>query len=194
VSGAARAASARAWWLAPACLAGVFLLDALLSRPVPYAALGVGDELAHLLTTVVIVLTLLVARNGRLGTAFVAGALVAGNLIDLDHLPLMLGHDVLTRGTPRPYSHSLTFLLVLLLLARLCRGRVGAALYGAAVGVGGHLTRDVATAPVALFWPASWRAFEIPYGVYAVVLTGFACAVAVRSWSRRRRSSSDAHV
>jgi inner membrane protein len=184
----------RAWWLAPVCLVGVFVLEALLSHPVSFVALAVGDELAHLLTSAVAVLALLAVRKGRLGTPFVAGVVVAGNLIDADHVPLVLGSHILTQGTPRPYSHSLTFVAVLFVVAAVSRGRGRSLLLGAACGVGVHLVRDLATAPVGLFWPLLFQGVTIPYAVYAVVLTAGASIAAVALRAERRRASSQAPV
>jgi hypothetical protein len=181
----------RAWWLAPVCLTGVLLLDTLLPHAPSYALLGAGDEMAHLLTSAIAVLALLTTRRGRVRTAFVAGALIAGNLIDVDHVPMVLGDDFLTEGTPRPYAHSLTFVLVLLVLGQLVRGSVAAALRGAACGVFAHLIRDLGTAPVALFWPVTNRGVDIPYFGYAVVLTAFASAAVVLGWRRERQGDID---
>jgi inner membrane protein len=167
---------ARAWSLAPLCLAGVLLLDALLPRTTSYLLFAVGDELAHVLTTGLGLLALAAAARGALPNSFAAGALVAGNLIDADHLPLMLGNDILTEGTPRPYSHSLTFVLALVVLGRLSQGWVAAALMGAAYGLAGHLLRDLGTGSVALLWPVTHHGFDIPYLAYAIVLTIGACA------------------
>jgi inner membrane protein len=179
----------RAWWLAPLCLAGVLLLDALLPRATSFAVFAAGDELAHLLTTGIAVLALAAAGRGRLPVPFAAGALVAGNLIDVDHVPLMLGNDLLTEGTPRPYSHSVTFVLVLLVLGRLVPGRIATGLLGAAYGLAGHLLRDLATGSVALLWPVTDHGFEVPYLAYAVVLTVAACAATTLRWRARPRGT-----
>lgn len=179
----------RAWWLAPLCLVGVLLLDALIPRVTSYALFAAGDELAHLLTTAIGVLALAAAARGRLPLAFAVGAVLGGNLIDADHLPLMLGNDILTEGTPRPYSHSLTFVLVLLVLGRLSQRWVAAALYGAAFGLAGHLLRDLGTGSVALFWPVTNHGFEIPYLAYAVVLAmGAGAATVLRRRARPRET------
>jgi inner membrane protein len=172
-------------------VAGIFLLDLVLSWEVPYAALAAGDELAHLLTSTVAVLTLLALRGGRLTTPFVLGALVAGNVIDADHLPMAFGSDILTEGTPRPYSHSIALILLLLALAALARGGVASAVAGAAFGVAGHLVRDLATAPVALLWPASSQGLHVPYPVYAVLLLASACTAAALVRAEERQARHD---
>jgi len=171
----------RAWWLAPVCLGTVLVLDAQRARAPSYLVLGLLDEPAHLLTTSIAVLAVLAVatwRGGRAEPAFAVAALAAGNLIDADHLPQVLGTDVLTRGTARPYPHSLATVALLLAAAPAVGGRAAAALRGAAFGVAVHLVRDVGTSPVALLWPGSSRGFEVPHREYATALVAVT-AVAV---------------
>src|SRR5450755_1461166 len=84
-------------WLPPLLLAGVALDDALLLPRAPsYAVLGMFDEPAHLATSVILLaaITAIAARREvRIPGAFAAGLVLAGNLIDLDHVPGILGSD-----------------------------------------------------------------------------------------------------
>jgi membrane-bound metal-dependent hydrolase YbcI (DUF457 family) len=195
-----RAAGSR--WLPPLLLVAVALDDALLMPRAPsYAVLGMFDEPAHLATSVILLaaVTAVAARRAiRVPGAFAAGLVLAGNAIDVDHVPGTLGSDVLTAGTPRPYSHSLLTLVILAAGGLIARGtrrrretgrrRGGAALAaGLAVGVSGHLLRDLATAPVSLLWPLSDQGLTIPHPAY---LGALAIAVAVACLLPRRQASA----
>jgi hypothetical protein len=189
--------------------------DALLIPRAPdYAVLGMLDEPAHLATSVILVGALAAVRTAvrrPLPTATAVAALIAGNLIDVDHVPGVLGTDVLTEGTPRPYSHSITTLLLLALLvlagrtwprrlrvggARVAGLHVGevrldAVAAGAALGVTGHLLRDLATAPVALLWPFSPAGQTLPHPLYLAVLVAVAAAGSVLIRLNLRRPAAD---
>ncbi|MBT0772037.1 metal-dependent hydrolase [Kineosporia sp. J2-2] len=176
----------RLWWLPVCCWLAVVVADVLLRRAPSYFVLGLVDEPAHFLTSVVVLLAVAAAVPGRhLGVYFSAGLLVSGNLIDLDHLPMSLGTDLLTAGTARPYPHSLVTPVVLLAVAVLSPGRWSRLAAGAAIGVTGHLLRDLGTAPVSLFWPFSGAGVSVPHGLYLGVLLALALvprlAGAVRS-------------
>jgi hypothetical protein len=193
-----------AGWLAPLCWGLVVVLDGRLFTAPDYLALGVIDEPAHFLTSAIVVLALSallgLLTGHRLPSAFVLGALLAGNLIDADHVPQVLGHDFLTVGTPRPYPHSITTVLVLLSLAGLARWlwprRAGLPVFlaGASLGVSGHLFRDTGTASVALGWPLTRRGFACSHGMYMTGLLILALIPvvaallnrlpALRRWSR----------
>jgi hypothetical protein len=71
------------------------------------------DWTAHLLTTLFIVWTIRPLISERQ----LVSALVASVVIDVDHVPGQLGSHILTAGTSRPYSHSLTTVAALLVLA-----------------------------------------------------------------------------
>jgi hypothetical protein len=102
-------------------------------------------------------------------------------LIDADHLPLEFGSSVLTAGTPRPYFHAL-WIIVALIVAMVVtrywsqRAKTPAPsttvyiLAGAAWGVSTHFLRDVATAPISLWWPVTKAAVEVPYWWYVLAL------------------------
>jgi hypothetical protein len=173
-------------WLSLVLLVGVVLDDLLLlPRASSRSVFGVLDELAHLATSVVLLSAITVAarrRGVRVPGAFAVGLVVAGNAVDVDHLPEAFGSDVLTVGTPRPYPHSLLTLVIVTagwLVARHAGRRRAAALgAGLAVGVAGHLLRDLGTSAVALLWPISDRGFLIPRSAYLGFLalaTGVVC-------------------
>lgn len=147
---------------------------------------GSFDEAAHLLT----MLFVLWALGCRLDRPFAKAALVISVAIDLDHIPQYLGWYGLTRGTPRPYTHSLLSILVVLLGAAWCSSRsrqAGGAIwprgseicFGLAVGLGIHFCRDMAEpgSGVSLLWPVSYRSFSFPHWTYvvAMVLIGAIC-------------------
>lgn len=69
-------------------------------------------------------------------------ALFASVLIDLDHVPARLGWRELTEDTPRPYTHSLPTVGVVLLGALLWRRRRDV-LLGVAIGLAIHFWRDL---------------------------------------------------
>ncbi len=142
----------------------------------PYVVLGIFDEICHVSTAAILLGAALRVTQWRPRAPFLVAALAASVLIDVDHVPLSwFSNAILTAGTPRPYPHGLWLIAVLLIAARMSRGTKSAALLaGAATGVGLHLMRDVATAPVALLWPATTRSFHIDYpwhlGLLAVVV------------------------
>jgi inner membrane protein len=166
--------------LPPVLLVAVALDDALLLPRAPsYLVLGLLDEPAHLATSLILLVAVaaLLARAGRaVRTGFAVGLVLAGNLIDADHLPMVLGSDMITAGTPRPYSHSVTLLMLVILAALVGRGRVRAVAAGVAVGVAGHLIRDLGTAPIALLWPLSPQGLTVPHRLYLALLAW--CALA----------------
>jgi inner membrane protein len=102
-------------------------------------------------------------------------------LIDIDHLPQEFGTSVLTEGTPRPYTHALWVLVVLILAILVARywsqrSKTPAAvavtqiLAGTAWGIAAHFLRDVATAPMSLWWPVTNAAVQQPYWWYVLEL------------------------
>jgi inner membrane protein len=139
---------------------------------------GTADETAHLLTAAI----LLVAIPWNLPPAFLTGALAGSVLIDIDHLPLLAGSQVLTRETNRPVTHSLPTIGFLVLLAVVPWPRWRWITAGLAAGVAAHLTRDLATtsAGVPLLWPLNAHNFTVAYAVYVTVLI----AAAAIGWYR----------
>ncbi len=143
------------------------------------------DWTDHLLTTLFIVWAIKPPVSERQLVA----ALVASVVIDVDHLPEQLGSDILTAGTMRPYTHSLTTIMVLLVLAAARRDWRAWEL-GAALGVASHLWRDLAEpagSGVALFWPVSDRTITTPAAVYLVSIA----VLAAIGLARSRRAPND---
>jgi membrane-bound metal-dependent hydrolase YbcI (DUF457 family) len=137
-------------------------------RTLPQTALA--DESAHLLTAFLILATVPVSLPARLVGGMLAGAV----LIDLDHLPLILGSDLLTHETNRPLSHCLLSIAVAVVLATLLPQAWRWLLLGLAAGFAAHFWRDLATstAGVPLLWPMQTTGFRLPYVIYLVSLIG----------------------
>jgi inner membrane protein len=150
---------------------------------------GPLDETAHLLTALIV----LWALGRRACDRFLIPALVASVAIDLDHVPGQLGHYFLTRGTSRPYTHSLLSVVVVLAVSVLWRSRRDVML-GIAIGLAIHFWRDMAEgdAGVALLWPFSDHSFRLAHAVYLIVMALFAAGAATRCRQRRlaRRDGS----
>jgi inner membrane protein len=116
-------------------------------------------------------------------------------LIDIDHLPQEFGTSVITEGTPRPYLHALWVLVLLIfaiLMARYWSQHAKApiavgtmqVLAGAAWGIAAHFLRDVATAPMSLWWPVTKTAVQEPYWSYVVALLVIVALPPVRRHAR----------
>jgi membrane-bound metal-dependent hydrolase YbcI (DUF457 family) len=140
------------------------------------------DETAHFFTTLLIVLAL----GPRFCRRFLAPALVASVAIDVDHVPARLGAQWLTAGTPRPYTHSLLTVAVVMLIALVWRRRRDLWL-AIAIGLAIHFWRDMGegSAGVSLLWPFSDYSFHYPHGLYVAVMALFVLvdAVRCRGWS-----------
>jgi membrane-bound metal-dependent hydrolase YbcI (DUF457 family) len=159
-------------------------------------AFGLVDEPAHLATCAIALLALSLLLDRPLPPAFVAAALLGSVAIDLDHLPGYLGWDGLIGAAPRPYSHSLVPILVLLGFGFLVPRRYRAPMLGLAFGISAHLLRDLATGPgVALGMPFSDAPVGVPYLAYALLLAALAAAAIVASVrGRRPRGSLPRHA
>jgi membrane-bound metal-dependent hydrolase YbcI (DUF457 family) len=158
------------------------LLWSLLEGSTGALAYGLVDEPAHLATCAIVLLCAVALSGRRPAAAFLAGALAASVLIDLDHLPGYLGSQALEGTLPRPYTHSAATVLVLAALGLAARRRDLRALgLGVALGVSAHLLRDLATGPgVSLLWPVSEVPIRMPYAVYAGALVTMILAVNAR--------------
>jgi hypothetical protein len=145
---------------------------------------GPLDETAHLLTTLIV----LWALGRRACDRFLIPALVASVTIDLDHIPRELGTDFLTRGTSRPYTHSLLSIVIVLVAAAGWRSR-REVLLGIAIGLAIHFWRDMSEngTGVALAWPVSRHEFVLSHTGYLIVMGVFVCLAALRCRSRVRR-------
>jgi hypothetical protein len=126
-------------------------------------------------------------------------------LIDADHLPLEFGSSLLTAGTPRPYTHALWVVALLTTVAvtasrwdRRARtpvsGAVMGILAGAAWGVSAHFLRDIATAPMSLWWPVSDVAVQVPYGWYIGALVVIVAIPPVRKRSHNLQVQGTEHA
>ena len=160
-----------------------------------FAMRGLLDWPAHLATALVILGAVTRVRRAspdqRIGWTMLACSV----LIDLDHLPAEFGSQVLTNGTPRPYTHALWTVIVLTLAWAVARffvlrsGRLQPAtseliLAGAALGVAAHFVRDIATAPMSFWWPVTDTAVEVPYWWYVLVLAVIIAIGPIRQDSR----------
>ena len=114
-------------------------------------------------------------------------ALIASVAIDLDHIPAQLGADWLTAGTPRPYTHSLLTIVVVVAIAVLWRRRRDL-LLGVAIGLAIHFWRDMGEggSGVSLLWPVSYHSFQYPHGLYVAVTAAFALLDAGLCVQRKR--------
>lgn len=126
-------------------------------------------------------------------------------LIDVDHLPLEFGSSVLTAGTPRPYFHALWIVLVIIVAIVIARywsrrAKIRAVsatvniLAGAAWGISAHFLRDVATAPMSLWWPVTKDAVEIPYWSYVLALLVIIAIPPARYRMNVAEEQSDEHA
>ena len=142
---------------------------------------GLVDEPCHLATALVVLGAITRVRGMPPSPKFGWTMLACSVLIDLDHLPEEFGSSILTAGTPRPYTHALWVVLALMAGTLAARrrsqrtGTPGAAatvliLGGAAWGVSAHFLRDVATAPMSLWWPVTTAAVQVPYWCYVLAL------------------------
>jgi inner membrane protein len=155
---------------------------------------GPLDEVAHVLTTVLI----LWALGPRACQRLLVPALLASVAIDLDHIPGELGANWLTAGTPRPYTHSLLTIALVLGAALLVRRR-RYVLVGVALGLASHFFRDLAEpgSGVALLWPWTDHAFSLAHSTYIVVMAIVVLIDALRLLARRRvraRSGDETEV
>jgi inner membrane protein len=139
------------------------------------------DEPCHLATALVVLGAITRVRGAPPNPRFGWTMLLCSVLIDVDHLPQEFGSSILTAGTPRPYTHALWVVLVLIMgmyVARYWSRRAPTPtsttavqiLLGAAWGVSAHFLRDVATAPMSLWWPITNAPVEVPYLWYVLAL------------------------
>jgi inner membrane protein len=166
-------------WAAPAAVLVVVAVQPALDHLDPetqFLLFGLVDWIGHLATGVVLVA--LLQPKLRVALAILVGSV----LIDLDHVPLELGTDVLTGDATRPYTHSLLTLLVVLTVAAVARSEV---VLGLAIGLAGHFARDLGGGDVLLLWPLSTEQESVPFAVYVAVLALTAATAAARPTARR---------
>jgi membrane-bound metal-dependent hydrolase YbcI (DUF457 family) len=147
---------------------------------------GLLDEIAHLMTTLIVVWAL----GRRVSDRVLLLALVASVAIDADHVPGALGYGFLTQGTPRPYSHSLLSIVVVLVIAGIWRSRRNV-LLGLALGLAIHFWRDMSEsdAGVSLLWPVSNHSFMLSHAGYLTAMAVLATIAAVSARFPARRSA-----
>lgn len=144
-----------------------------------YGGWGVLDETAHAATGLIMLAAVGRVFEGRV----VVAVLCASVLIDLDHVPAMLGSTFLTAGTPRPYTHSLATLVLCGLVAVVSRGATQRIALAVVAALCLHFLRDLAEPGgpgVSLLWPLSSRAFTVGYVWYAVVMLGLTAVALLR--------------
>ena len=180
-------------WIAPVLLAGTALgCDAVLpSVGADRVLIAALDEPTHLATAALVLTAALDGSRSLVPARWIAVALAASVLIDLDHVPLYLGA---TGFAPegRPLTHSLATAVALMAITALLRGRARTVAAATALGVGLHLARDLATGPgVSLCWPLSTRSLVLPYPWYAAVVVALAgIGVARRTLGRASPAGS----
>ena len=172
-------------WLPIALLLVVIVLDAVQQlRPWPVVMTAALDEPAHLSTALLVLLAVAGPTSLVRHRRFTVAALVMSMAIDLDHIPLYAGVPHIDDGG-RPYSHSLSTVLVL--------GPAAAAfrlwrpvLAGMATGVALHFVRDASTGPgLVLFWPGSFETVRLSYALYLWVLVAVTVIATVRALRQR---------
>ncbi len=164
-------------------LSTVMGLDLALSqRPWPVVLVGLLDEPAHLLTTLII----LGARPWVMLRGRWRWVLIGSVAIDIDHLPMYTFASTFA-ANGRPPTHSLFTVSALLVLAALVSSQLRAPLIAVSFGICSHLIRDLATGPgVPLYWPLSEASVHVPFVAYAVLL-GVCAAQSTRrlfAWQR----------
>lgn len=139
------------------------------------------DEPAHMATALVVLGAICRFRGSPPDARFGWTMLACSVLIDVDHLPAEFGSNAFTHSTPRPYTHALWTVLVLILAWAIARHRAHRSgrprpatselvLAGAAWGLSAHFLRDIATAPMSLWWPLSDMPVQVPYWWYVLTL------------------------
>jgi membrane-bound metal-dependent hydrolase YbcI (DUF457 family) len=162
----------------------------------PRVIVALADELAHAATGLVAFGAFGVACEAPVVAAVLAGSV----LIDLDHVPDLLGSDVLQHGIPRPYTHSLSTVVVLVCAALLLPSKTRKLVLVAALALLLHFFRDIAEPGgpgVALLWPFSDQAYTLEYGWYAgalVLLAAIALARRKAPSEYPRRVSHSARI
>ncbi|MBV9282926.1 MAG: metal-dependent hydrolase, partial [Chloroflexi bacterium] len=145
----------------------VFAVDVLLRlAALPVAVRGLLDEMAHVATAIV-----LWPRSSEAPPPAGLGAGLAGAvLLDLDHLPRVMGARTWHHRPGRPATHSALAILALAWLLRLVWPAGWEMRRSVALGMALHLIRDMATGGVPLLWPLRGDAIHLPYGIYAAAL------------------------
>lgn len=154
------------------CVAGLLALRRLEPASETLTIHGFYDEVGHLLTALVAAIGI---RALRLPVP-IWSVLLGGMILDLGHVPQILGYVGSLEGSSRNGSHSLGVVAVLACLGFLDRRRANIYL-GIAIGAVSHLWRDMGTGTVALMWPITETVYGTLYTRYIAGLTGMAVAM-----------------
>lgn len=133
---------------------------------------GLYDWIGHGITALIVAIGV---RAMRLPIP-VWSILVGGIIIDVGHIPQMMGHIGALEGSTRNGSHSLAVVATLAMLGFLDRRRAHIWL-GIAMGAVSHLWRDMGTGTVALMWPITDTVYGTTYNRHLAVLAGIAIAM-----------------
>lgn len=174
----------RPWGLAGrvviGCLSLIGLADLVMWRAeLPLAVQALLDEGAHAATGLLGLAALTTRVDPRAILAMLAGSV----LIDVDHIPGLLGWHVLDQGTDRPYTHSLLIVGTVGLGAVIFGRRYRRVFWLATFALLLHLLRDTGEpsgAGAPLLWPLTRRGYFLDYRWYAGCLLGLA-VTALRS-------------
>jgi inner membrane protein len=152
-----------------ACLVVIAAVDDLVLGASWLPLHGLADEVSNVLTA-----GIWIAAARKLGLPLaIAPGIIAAVLIDLDHVPDILGWFTPPDGTSRPVTHSLGTVLLVTAVALTWPMR-RAAVAGAAMGLMAHLLRDLGTGTVLFWWPLSTARVSLTYDLYFAVTSGLA--------------------
>lgn len=155
-----------------ACTFALLILPDLEPDHSTLTAHGINDWIGHLITALILAIGVRALRLPIPAWSILAGGIV----IDLGHVPQMLGYIGALEGSSRNGSHSLAVVALLALFGFLDRRRANAWL-GVAIGAASHLWRDMGTGTVALIWPLTDTVYGTSYHRYLAVLAGLAIAM-----------------
>ncbi len=150
---------------------------------------GIADEIAHVLTAVV-VLAAIHALGFRI--SWIAGG-IGGMLPDIDHILLWTGLADPVTDIDRGFMHTLGPTLAVLLLG-VAVPPLRLFLVSLGLGMLTHVIRDSATSELPLFWPVSDEIVHLRYSLYLtfmVLCTIVAAGIVALGMPRRPFRSSD---
>jgi inner membrane protein len=189
-----------------ALVAAVVIVDfAIPWQGMSFVPRAIVDEPCAVATALVVLGALTRFRGTPPDPKFGWSMLALSVLVDVDHLPLEFGSSVLTAGTPRPYFHALWVVVVLIVATVVARywsqhAKTPASsttvniLAGAAWGIFAHFFRDVATAPMSLWWPVTKAAVEVPHWWYVLALLVIIAIPSARSRMSVAEEQSSEHA
>lgn len=152
-------------WSAGGSVIVIAYLDIFIRGVQQLAIHGLADEIAHALTGYLLVSLLII-----LGVPLSLPAAVLGSvIIDLDHIPEVLGWIPPPDETTRFITHSMATVAMVAAIGLFDRKR-RSVWFSVAVGITLHLIRDMATGTVRFWWPISPDVHHVDYSLYAFVL------------------------